>query len=251
LLPTHKDRPLSIPDFDKQETMEILRRMVTFHTPGLIIIDSTTYASIYNTGKPNEAKMAYDPVMNVLTETSAAALGLAHTNREGVVLNRRLLERCRSEITISKPDPDHPEQLRIEITKTDDKSPPAIGAVHTDTGITYTSTPPQAPATAPRGRPARTSPGLADFLLEFLQPGPSPVVDIVRAARDKGLLKQPSDKEPTVSISPLYDAKKWVERLHPNKQIREFLVETENGKKLKHWEIIDKPSASVPRISET
>jgi hypothetical protein len=228
--------------------MAILRRFIEVHKPGLVVVDSTTYASVYNTGKPNEAKLAYDPIMDVLMQTGCPCLGLTHTNREGGVLNRRFLERCRVKIEVARPDLAFPERLRIEVTKSDDKKPPPVGAVFTDTGIIYDTNPPQAPGAPQRGRKPTTSTGLAEFLWEFLQSGPGFVVDIVRAARDKGLLKTPTDQEPKPSISPLYDAREWMSRAHPGKVIDEFEMATAKGKTLKAWQILDAPETTTAGI---
>ena len=65
------------------------------------------------------------------------------------------------------------------------------------------------------------------------------MVDIVKAARDKGLLKAPTDQEPKPSISPLYDAKDWVARQHPGKIINQMEMDAPRGRKLKAWEIAD------------
>jgi hypothetical protein len=223
--------------------MAALRQFIELHKPGWIVVDSTTYASIYNTGKPNEAKLAYDPIMDVLMQSGCPCLGLTHTNREGGVLNRRFLERCRVKIEVTRPNPAVPERLRIEVTKSDDKMPPPLGALFTDSGIVYDANPPQAPDAPQRGRKPTTSPGLAEFLWEFLQVGPAFVVDIVRAARDKGLLKAPTHQEPKPSISPLYDARRWVSRSHPGKVINELEMETGKGKTLKAWQIVDQQQA--------
>jgi hypothetical protein len=246
ILPTRKKKPLWLPDFDSPETMQILRRFIEVHNPGWVVIDSTTYASKFNTGKPNEAKIAYDPIMDVLMETGCACLGLTHTNREGGVLNRRLLERCRVRIELTRPDPASKDRLRIEVTKSDDKKPAPLGAVFADNGVTYDSNPPEAPATPQRGRKPTTSPGLAEFLWEFISSKPAFVVDIVRAAQDKGLLKVPTDQEPKPSISPLYNARDWVARSHPGKVVDEFEMTTEKGKKLKVWQIIDDQVVTQP-----
>jgi hypothetical protein len=255
LLPTHKGKPLWLPDFDEPSTMDILRGMIEAHKPGALIIDSTTYASAYNTGKPNESKLAFDPIMDILMETDTAGIGIAHTNAQGGVLNLRMLERVRTKIVISRPDPEAPKRLRIECDKSDEKLPPAIGAEFTDTAVLYDHNPPSTPIAALRGRKATTSPGLAQFLEDFLQPGPAAVVDIVKAARDQGLLKSPTDEKPTPSISPLYDARKWYERAHQDKIIDEFLAPSSkrpvgkgkliasSAQDLKHWQIIDKPDS--------
>jgi hypothetical protein len=239
VLPSHRGKPLYLPDFDSPETMQILRRFIEVHKTGWTVIDSTTYASRFNTGKPNESKIAYDPIMDVLMDTNQPGLGITHTNREGGLLNRRLLERCRTQITVSRPDPAQPNRIRVEVEKSEDKKPPAIGAEFHDADIAYDKEPPTKPEAAKRGRPAKSSPGLAEFLWDFLQQGPIAVVKIVDAARDKGLLKAPTEQNPKPSISPLYEARDWVQRLHPEKFIHEFKAATQSGKMLKHWELAD------------
>ncbi len=247
ILPAHKNKPRWIPDFDNPKTMEILRRFIEVHKPGWVVVDTTTYASIYNTGKPNEAKLAYDPIMDVLMQTGCACLALTHTNREGGILNRRFLERCRVKIEITRPDPTFKDRLRIEVTKSDDIFPPPLGATFTDSGVVYDGQPPEAPASPQRGRKPTTSPGIAEFLWEYLQAGPAFVCDIVRAAQDKGLLKSPTVEEPKPSISSLYDARRWVARSHPGKIVHQFEMATERGRMLKAWKIED---ASVEAKSE-
>ncbi len=239
LLPARRGKALWLPDFDKPETMDLLREVIAVHKPGLVVIDTTTYASAFNTGKPNEAKIAYDPIMDVLMETRCPGLGLTHTNNEGGVLNKRFLERCRVRIDITRPDPACKDRLRVEVTKSDDKVPPPLGATFTDTAIVYDNKPPEAPEAPKRGRKPTMGPGMADFLWEYLQAGSACVVDIVGAARDKGLLKSPTKEEPKPSISPLYAARDWMTRQHPGKTIRQFDTTTSNGKTLKTWEIVD------------
>jgi AAA domain len=244
LLPTRRGKPLWLPDFDKPETMDILREFIKVHKPGWVVIDTTTYASAFNTGKPNEAKIAYDPIMDVLMDTHCAGLGLTHTNNEGGVLNKRYLERCRVRVDVTRPDPNSKERLRVEVTKSDDKTPPPLGAVFNDTGIAYDTKPPETPDAPRRGPKATAAPGLAEFLWEYLQTGPAPIVDIVNAARDKGLLKSPTTQEPKPSISPLYAARDWVARQHPGKTVDQFEQVSPKGKKLQTWQIID---AAIPR----
>jgi AAA domain/Bifunctional DNA primase/polymerase, N-terminal len=246
ILPTRRGKPLCLPDFDKPETMEILREIIKVHKPGWVVIDTTTYASAFNTGKPNEAKIAYDPIMDVLMDSGCACLGLTHTNNEGGVLNKRFLERCRVRIDISRPDPDCKERLRVEVTKSDDKIPPARGATFTDTAVVYDTKPPESPPAPKRGRKPTTSPGLAEFLWKYLQPRPAFVMDIVKAARDERLLKSPTTEEPVASISPLYYARDWVARQHPGKIVDEFEMPTTKGKMLKAWQIIDTPLSKQP-----
>jgi len=187
-------------------------------------------------------------------QTACPCLGLTHTNKEGGILNRRLLERCRVKIEITRPDPSCKERLRLEVTKSDDKYPPPLGAIFTDNGVTYDASPPQAPEPLQRGRKPTTSPGLAEFLWEYLLTGPALVVEIVNAARDKGVLKAPTSQDPKPSISPLYDAKRWIARSHPGKIVHEFESTSVKGKTLKTWEIADgqaQPATAVGTAVES
>jgi hypothetical protein len=240
LLPTHRNEPLVLPDFDKPETMRILERFIKIHKPGLVVIDSATYASAYNSGKPNEAKIAYDPILDLLARTMQAALPLTHTNANGTPLNRRISERCRLEIKISAPDPEDPGNLRLEVNKTDDKKPPALGLIHRDDGVEYSFTPPEAPAAPGRGRKATTSPGVAEFIWDYLQNGEGvPVVQIIDAARDKEVIPPPTAENARRGISNLYDAmRKFLPRFHPGWKVLEYEVETPRGKSLKHWRLV-------------
>ncbi len=236
LLPTHRDRPLTIPDIDSQEAVAVLKRFAEVHKPAAIVIDTTTYSSALNTGKPNEAKRMYDALMDVLADTGLPCLALFHLNKEGELLNRRALERVRVKIDITIPDPATPSALRIEVAKTDDKRPPAIGAVMHDDRVEYDLSPPEtAELPSTRGRKPSSSVGLANFLREFLAERPAAVMDIINAARDAGLLKVPSPKDPKPSISPLYDARDWLER--QGVTIEDMQIPRGIGRSLKAWGI--------------
>ena len=52
------------------------------------------------------------------------------------------------------------------------------------------------------------------------------------------------------SIAGLYDAKDWIERLHPGKEVNEFTMTTTKGKTLKHWEIVDKATTQAEGCSD-
>jgi hypothetical protein len=240
ILPTRRDKPLSLPDFDSPSTMGVLQGLIEEHKPGMSVIDSTTYASAFNTGKPNEAKIAYDPIMDVLMETKQAGIGITHVNREGELLNRRFLERCRIKIKITRPDPTRHHALRIEVDKSDDKIPPPIGAILSEKEITYDLSPPTEPEVA-KGRKASTSPGIADWLWTILQPGPMRLAEIIRAGQDQKLLAAPTAETPKPSTTPLYRAREWIARYHPGKCVEEVEVEDDRGRLRKHWQISDAP----------
>lgn len=245
LLPTRRDRPLWIPDFDHPGTMGLLRDLIIKHRPGFVAIDTLTYATGFNTAKANETKLALDPLMGVLAETQAACLALTHLNASGEILNRRLRERVRTEIKLSRPDPAQKDRLRLEVVKSDDRRPDPLGMTFHDASITYDSNPPTAPDQKPaRGPKPTKAPGLAEWLWLFLQAGPAAIVDIVEAGRDAGLLKPPTADCPKPSISPLYAARDTIARLHPGWRVDELVTESARGKALKHWRLAREDEAA-------
>ncbi len=70
LLAALKDNPLANPDFDDPSTMMELTRQIEHQQPGLIVIDTITYATGRNTSKASEAKAAFDGLMKVAGVTS-------------------------------------------------------------------------------------------------------------------------------------------------------------------------------------
>jgi hypothetical protein len=245
ILPTHRGRPLWIPDFDDGRTMGLLERLIRRHRPAAVVIDTFTYATAFNTAKANETKLALDPLMGVMAETRTACLALTHTNKDGESLNRRLRERCRVEIKLSAPDEALPNRLRLEVDKTDDRKPPPLGITMGDV-VAYDYAPPSAPSgLGRRGPEPRKTTGAAEWLWSYLQPGPAPVVEIVNAAREAGLLKSPTAGCPRPSLTTLYDARKRIARLHPGHDVDEFEATTRKGKPLKHWTIVKPADAAA------
>lgn len=239
LLPTRKGRPLWIPDFDHPETMTLLERLIRIHKPGFVAVDTTTYATAFNTAKANETKLAFDPIMGVMAETKTACLALTHVSREGTILNRRLAERTRVVIKLTQPDPNQKNRLKIAVDKSDDRKPAPLGLTFTDGRNEYDDRPPEPPQHGTPGPKTAKTAGMAEWLWSYLQSGPAPMVDIINAARDAELLKLPTAKEPKPSITSLYDAMRRIPRLYPGHEIEQFSCRTERGKELQHWKIVE------------
>lgn len=234
-----KDAPLSTPDLDDPAVLAALQQQVIDQTPGLVVIDTITYATSRNTARAEEAKAAFDMILMLAANTGVAVLALTHLNKEGEVLNRRITERARAVLKLTCPDPDgQPNRRRFWVDKTAVKKPPALGLTMADSGNEYDDAPPEAkPKEAkPTGPPPARSTGRAEWLWSFLGKGPFTVTGIVDAARDAGLLKAPTEKDPKPSISPLYAAKEAIPRIHPGWRIEQFEADVD-GRSRKHWRL--------------
>jgi AAA domain/Primase C terminal 2 (PriCT-2) len=210
LLASLKHAPLDNPDFDDPRTMEALQLQVEAQKPGLIVIDTITYATRRNTSKANEAKAAFDGIMQLAAVTGVAVLAMTHLNKEGEVLGRRITERARSVLLLSTPDPEgQPERRKFWVEKTAVKKPDPLGGTFTDTSNDYDNLPPTPPEepTKHRGPKPAKSTELAKWLFEKLSEGPKRVKALVDLARFDRKMKAEG------SISPLYDAKDRVDKL--------------------------------------
>jgi hypothetical protein len=93
---------------------------------------------------------------------------------------------------------------------------------------------------ARRGPKPDKSARLAEWLHDYLERGPAPVVEVVAAARDAGKLKAPDARNPKPSISPLYAARERISRLYPGWRVVE--AETPSPKcrtMLKTWDLVE------------
>jgi hypothetical protein len=233
--------------------LQILEKILTDNPAAkVIVVDTLTYASEKSLSKPEDMKVILDGVMELAARFKVAVLLLIHENREGEALGRRINERSRVNMRLERYDENDPTRLRLFVKESNFAKRPSLTVVHTDQGVNFEAdqnSPSSplfvAPGKPQKGRPATTSPGVADFLLKYLESGPAPLRQIIQTAQDVGLLKVPTATNPKPSASPLYDAKEWIERMHPDKTVDEFLLTVASGKTLKHWQLIDKATSSA------
>jgi hypothetical protein len=242
LLNSLQETPLVTPDLDQERTIQALAQQIRDEQPALVIIDTITYATAKNTARAEEAKAAFDGIMQLAAETGVAILALAHLNREGEVLNRRITERARSVLSLSCPDPENqPDRRRFWVSKTAVKRPTALGVTFKDECNEFDDVPPEAPEEeGPKRRGPSPTKGtqFAAWLWDQLQKGPTAVLDLITAARDEGLLVGPTEATPKPSISPLYAAKDRLAAMHPGHVVDEFQAPVgQSLRALKHWRI--------------
>lgn len=238
ILPTSRGKPLWIPDLDDPRTIPLLERIIRKYEPWTVVIDTMTYATGNNVAKAHEAKLAYSPIMGVMAETNCSCISSTHLNSEGKVLNRRPVELCRTIIKLKAPNPDQNTRLRMWVDKTDDEKPEPLGVtIGGDRLVEFDDNPPEDDGTTKtRGPTPEKSTGFAEWLFNYLEPGPALMIDIIEAARDQKLLKSPTDQIPKPSISPLYNAKSRIPRIYHGWDIHESETDSLRGKPLKTWE---------------
>lgn len=237
-----KAAPLTTPELDDPATIAALEAQIRELGPGLVVIDTITYATNRNTARAEEAKAAFDALLNLAASTGAPILALTHLNKEGEALNRRITERARSVIALSHPDPEgQPDRRKLWVSKTAAKKPDGLGTTLRDDCNEYDDAPPTEPGKRTSGPAPKRKSRNAAWLWDQLQAGPASLGDLVNRARVEGILSRPTDETPKPSISPLYDAKGYVPDLHPGFEIEEFEVgDPERGnRQYKHWRIAE------------
>lgn len=190
LLNSLEETPLVAPDLDDPATIADLAEQVEGAKPALIVIDTITYATSRKTSQSDEAKAAFDGIMQLAAETRTAVLALAHLGKSGDVLNRRITERARSVISLSRPDPEgQPDRRKLWVSKTAVKEPPALGITCRDECNEFDLNPPTAPEEpaldfgAKRAGPRKADAAVA-FVLDCVGAETLPVNDVVDMAAD-------------------------------------------------------------------
>jgi AAA domain len=245
LLGSPKDDPLGLTDWDGPGATDALKQQIIDQKPGLVIVDTITYATSKNTAKAEEAKTAFDAIIQLAAETGVAVLALTHLNKEGEVLNRRIIERARSVISLTQPDSKgQPDRRRIWVSKSAVKPPDALGITFTDSSNEYDDHPPEEAETPQKRRgPAPTkSSEAAMWLADQLSRGAVAVGRLVDLARADGILVSPSAQMPKPSISGLYNARDRVPAIKPGFRVDE---EIRDGRKF--WILgPDAPAGDIP-----
>jgi hypothetical protein len=244
ILPTGDDQPMCVPDLDNPDTVLLLERLIQEYKPWSLIIDTMTYASGFNVAKAHEAKLAYGPLMGVLSATGCCCISSTHLSAEGQVLNRRPVELSRTVMKLKAADPADGSRLKFWVFKSDDEKPAPLGVTIGGDGlVAFDDVPPlDGEGSGPKhgtkpGPQPKKSTKFAEWLFEYLEYGPSSLADIIDAARDEELLKAPAQKDPTPSLASLYNAKNRIPRVYKGWEIREYGVPSKTGgKPRKHWE---------------
>jgi hypothetical protein len=240
-LNSSKESPLTTPELDDPATIAALADQIRDERPGLVVIDTITYATSRNMCRAEDVKAALDGLIQVAAETGVPILALAHVSLGGEALGRRITERARCVLSLVHPDPDGQRNRRkLWVSKSAAKKPSPLGVTLKDSGQSYDTNPPEAPEAdaRPRGPAPAKSNALTEWLYDRLSVGPMSVVSLVQAAQDEGHLPAPTPETPKPSISALYRARDRIPALHPGHAVEEFEgAGDHSARQLKHWRL--------------
>lgn len=169
--------------------------------PLFLVVDTAGGATGKNLAKQEEARAFFAPLSAIAARRSVCLIIITHLNSGATVLGRRAEERVRCVIRISAESREQTVPRRVEVVKSNNMFPPALGMVLGESGNTYTTEPPDSPeqragldtgrmgggggggeAKAVLGRGAQCM----EWLKTLLQEKPMQVGKVLAAAEEQG-----------------------------------------------------------------
>ena len=196
------EEPFGSLDLDDAGTLADIAARIEAAAVPLVVIDTLGMVTARNLCRPEEARAFFSPILEMAQRSGSALLGLTHLSANKEALGRRVVEKARSVIKLTQPDPEgQPDRRRLWVDKTAVVKPPALGVTMTTNGNEYDLNPPQEPEDSPRkpGPPPAKLEECKTWLRERLTPNPAPVKDVRSDAEKAGF-----------SASVLYKAKKAI-----------------------------------------
>ena len=170
-LPAPPGQPFDGTSLDDPDTLAALQHAIETVKPGLLVIDTLTYATQRDLCRQNDLAVLRDPLVQLAQENSLTVLLALHVNSAGQAYGRRIRGLTRTLMHLEQPDPDgQPDRLRFWCEKSYAAKPGALGLTLGPTGNTYDSNPPQrldAPTTK-GGRPASARQKAEEFIVNAL-----------------------------------------------------------------------------------
>ena len=118
------DDPLGGLNLDDQTTIGELTERTRESGAALVVIDTVGMTTGRNLCKPEEARV-FAPLIEFAPSTEVALLCLTHLSKDKEALGRRIVEKARVVIKMTKPDPDgQPNRRRLWVDKTAVVNPP-------------------------------------------------------------------------------------------------------------------------------
>jgi hypothetical protein len=153
----------------------------------LTVIDTVGMTTARNLCRPDEAREFFAPIIEMAQQTGKGFLGMTHLSRDKEALGRRIVEKARSVIKMTQPDPEgQANRRKLWVDKTAVIKPKPLGITMGSTGNEYDFDPPKEPDAPKPGRlPAKTDACKA-WLTDRLTPNPSRVTDIRSDADSAG-----------------------------------------------------------------
>ena len=166
---TLPEDPYGGTNIDDDESLDQLEKFIHLIRPGLVFIDSLTFATSRDLCVANHVMGLMTPVRDISQQTQTTIIPLLHVSKDGQALGKRIKGIARTIIQLECFSPENPTRLRMSVSKTFAKKPPALGVTLTDRGNDYDSNPPSAPPPGQVGRPSTARNEAADFILAALR----------------------------------------------------------------------------------
>jgi hypothetical protein len=165
---TTPQEPYGGTELDTGEDRDRLESFIGQVHPGLVFIDTLTNATSFDVCRATENKALMTPLRDIAQRTQTTIIPLLHLSREGQALGRRVKGITRTILQLDCPDPDQTGRLRLSVSKSFAKKPPALGVTMTDAGNEYDHDPPPAPEPGKPGRPPEARDKAERFIREAL-----------------------------------------------------------------------------------
>jgi hypothetical protein len=169
ILNTVRSDPYGGNTIDDPDDLARLERNIEHYKPGLVFVDSLTYATAFDLCDAKQVKALAAPPRDIAQRTRAPIVLNLHLSREGVALGRRIRGVTRTILQLDAQDPDHPERLKLFVSRSIAKRPPALGVTMSDAGNTYDHNPPTPPESGKAGRPPEAREKAEQFITELLK----------------------------------------------------------------------------------
>jgi KaiC/GvpD/RAD55 family RecA-like ATPase len=168
-LASSPDDPTGSLSLDDPEDLAALASRIEAVEPALVVIDTVGMTTAQNLCKPEDARAYFGPLMDLAAASGVALLGQTHLSKDKEALGRRIVEKARIVIKMTKPDPEgQPNRRRLWVDKTAALNPPALGITMRDSGNDYDTNPPTEPDPSKGGRPNDKREKAKDFIHEAL-----------------------------------------------------------------------------------
>jgi hypothetical protein len=183
---TTPHEPYGGTELDRPEDRDRLERFIGLVRPGLVFIDTLTNATSFDVCRATENKALMTPLRDIAQRTQTTIVPLLHLSREGQALGRRIKGITRTILQLDCPDPEQSGRLKLSVSKSFAKKPPALGMTMNDTGNDYDFNPPTAPEPGKPGRPPEERGKAERFIREALTQQNDRIGNDLRSEWEKG-----------------------------------------------------------------
>ena len=151
---TPRDDPYGGTTLDQDEVRERLESFIGVVKPGLVFIDSLTYATSDDMNTAKDTKSMMTPLRDLAQRTGTTIVSLLHLSKEGQPLGRRIKGITRTILQLDCPNPEQSSRLKLWVPKSFAMKPAALGVTMGESGNEYDLSPPTTPEPSRGGRPS-------------------------------------------------------------------------------------------------